>query len=112
MCQLTIYPHGTFSWAKKTSTDQEKAESFYTDLFGWTKEEIPIAGRMTYTIFKNEGEHVVALLGMDEEMQTQGTSFLWSNCADLGGLVQRMTERLERQESLMTNSLTDCHTMI
>ncbi len=49
MYKVAKYPHGAFSWADNAAADLEVAKAFYVDLFGWSKNEIPIGENMTYT---------------------------------------------------------------
>ena len=79
MYKVTKYPHGTFSWADNASTDAEAVKVFYMTLFGWGKQEVPMGGGMTYTMFQLEGENVAALSPMMPEMQAQGIPSHWSN---------------------------------
>ena len=41
--------HGAFSWCELMTTDVQAAKQFYTDLLGWTTEEVP---GMAYTVVK------------------------------------------------------------
>jgi predicted enzyme related to lactoylglutathione lyase len=43
--------HGAFSWCELMTTDVDAAKAFYTQLLGWTTEDMPAAG-MTYTVVK------------------------------------------------------------
>jgi predicted enzyme related to lactoylglutathione lyase len=43
--------HGAFSWFELTTTDVEGAKKFYSNLFGWDTEEMPMAD-MNYTMVK------------------------------------------------------------
>jgi len=63
MQETTKYPHGTFSWADVNTTDPEAGKKFYTQLFGWTSEDMP-AGDGVYTMFFKNGQEVAALSGM------------------------------------------------
>jgi len=40
--------HGAFSWCELMTTDVEAAKAFYTKLFGWGAEDMPMPG-MNYT---------------------------------------------------------------
>ncbi len=53
--------HGAFSWFELMTTDVEAARKFYTQLLGWTTEEMPM-GEMTYTILKVAGEGVAGMM--------------------------------------------------
>jgi predicted enzyme related to lactoylglutathione lyase len=43
--------HGAFSWNELATTDPKAALAYYTKLFGWTTEVMPMPG-MDYTIVK------------------------------------------------------------
>lgn len=95
MYTVTKYPHGTFSWADANSTDPEKAKPFYTGLFGWDKDEMPMGNDETYTMFKMDGQYVVALSPMQDEMKKQGIPSHWNNYIsvdDVDALVDKITE--------------------
>ncbi len=79
MYRVRKYPHGTFSWADNSSTDPEAAKTFYVDLFGWGKSEIPIGENMTYTVFQLEGEDCAALSGMMPDQLQMGVPSHWNN---------------------------------
>jgi predicted enzyme related to lactoylglutathione lyase len=55
--------HGAFSWLDLVTTDVEDAKRFYTKLFGWTTEEVPMGG-MSYTVVKVGGEDVGGIMAM------------------------------------------------
>lgn len=75
MYKVTKYPHGTFSWADNSSTDPDKAKAFYEALFGWSKFDIPIDDKHTYTMFQLQGDNVAAL----SDMLPEGVPSLWFN---------------------------------
>jgi uncharacterized protein len=43
---------GTFCWLELVTTDRGAAKKFYSSLFGWTAEDLPMGPDMTYTIFR------------------------------------------------------------
>jgi predicted enzyme related to lactoylglutathione lyase len=47
--------HGRFSWNELLTTDPEGAKKFYTQLFGWTTQDMPM-GDFNYTIVKADIE--------------------------------------------------------
>jgi predicted enzyme related to lactoylglutathione lyase len=52
---MSVKPdHGEFCWNELMTTDTTKAKEFYTKLFGWTSQDLPMKD-MTYTMF-NKGE--------------------------------------------------------
>jgi len=79
MYKVTKYPHGTFSWADVSTNDTEKGKSFYMELFGWEKEEMPMGEGMTYTMFQLDGDNVAALSPMMPDMIEQGVPPHWTN---------------------------------
>jgi len=95
MYKVTKYPHGTFSWADVGTNDTEKGKSFYMELFGWDKEEIPMGGGMTYTMFKLDGDNVAALSPMLPDAEEQGIPPAWTNYIsvdDVDALVDPINE--------------------
>lgn len=47
-----VNEHGALVWNELATNDTEKAKEFYTELFGWTTQEMDM-GPMVYTIFLN-----------------------------------------------------------
>ncbi len=93
MYKVTEYPAGTFSWADCASTDVAKSTPFFTGLFGWTTEEVPMGDNTVYTFFKKDGETVAAVSPMQPEMQQQGVPSFWSNyvtVADVDAMVSKV----------------------
>jgi predicted enzyme related to lactoylglutathione lyase len=55
--------HGAFSWFELMTKDPAAAKDFYTKLFGWDTEEMPM-GEGTYTIVKVGDEGVGGIMAM------------------------------------------------
>jgi len=66
--------HGAFSWCELMTTNPEAAKKFYTELLGWTAEEMPMEG-MTYTVLKAGEESVGGIMPVPPE--AQGTPPHW-----------------------------------
>jgi uncharacterized protein len=49
---------GSFCWVEVGTTDRLAAKNFYSKLFGWTAEDMPMGPDMTYTIFRIGGKDV------------------------------------------------------
>ena len=49
MGERTSYAPGTFSWAELVTSDADAAKAFYTELFGWTYRDSPVARRHAST---------------------------------------------------------------
>ncbi len=58
--------HGAFSWCELMTTDVDAAKAFYTKLFGWNTEEMPMPG-MTYTVVKAGGKEVGGIMAIPKE---------------------------------------------
>ncbi len=77
------HPHNRFGWVDHSSTDQDTAKKFYSELFGWegTDEEIPTGGY--YTNFRKDGKQVAGLGGaQDPNMPSLWNSYLIVDSAD------------------------------
>lgn len=53
----SMQTHGSFSWMELHSGDGSKAKAFYTDLLGWSTEDMEMPGA-TYTVITNAGDKV------------------------------------------------------
>jgi predicted enzyme related to lactoylglutathione lyase len=49
MSENAMFRHGAFGWCELMTTDVQAATRFYTELLGWTTEEVP---GMSYTVVK------------------------------------------------------------
>jgi predicted enzyme related to lactoylglutathione lyase len=57
----------TLCWNELMTTDVDKAERFYTELFGW-KSEVQQMGPTTYTTFQNGERPAAGMLAISKEM--------------------------------------------
>jgi uncharacterized protein len=55
------HEHGTFSWTDLGTSDLDAAKAFYSGLFGWEFEDLPIPDGGVYTMARLEGRTVAAL---------------------------------------------------
>ncbi|HYI12478.1 MAG TPA: VOC family protein [Thermoanaerobaculia bacterium] len=60
MPHVTSHPPGSFCWVELGTTDVNAARTFYTQLFGWTVNEIPMGEFGVYTIFQKDGRDCAA----------------------------------------------------
>ena len=58
---------GAPSWFENMTTDVEKATKFYSELFGWSSEAMPMDG-FTYTSFKLGSDWVAGMLAITPDM--------------------------------------------
>ena len=59
-------PHGTFGWYELMTTDTEAAGKFYSDVVGWTTEDVGMPS-MPYTTFNVGGAGVAGLMTLPPE---------------------------------------------
>ncbi len=59
--------HGAPSWFETLTTDVGRATDFYTGLFGWTPQVMPMPG-MDYTVFKNNGTDIAGMMQISPDM--------------------------------------------
>ncbi|UCG58830.1 MAG: VOC family protein [Phycisphaerales bacterium] len=77
MAEMEEYAPGTFCWVDLATTDAEAAKSFYTELFGWTANDVPVGEAGMYTMLQKGGKHVCALYAMSGQMREQGIPPHW-----------------------------------
>jgi predicted enzyme related to lactoylglutathione lyase len=59
--------HGAISWSELMTTDVSAAKSFYSELFGWQLEDMPMeTENMTYTVVKANGDEVAGIMPLPE----------------------------------------------
>ncbi len=61
MPKVSTFPPGTFSWVELSTTDAKAAKSFYTGVFGWGVNEIPMGDQGSYFIFRNRESDAAAM---------------------------------------------------
>jgi uncharacterized protein len=75
MGERTSYTPGTFSWVDLQTDDPEGAKAFYSTLFGWQYDDVPVGDGIVYSMAQLDG-HSVAALG---PLQGEGVPPHW-NC--------------------------------
>jgi uncharacterized protein len=68
---------GNFCWAELVTSDQLHAKRFYTELFGWTPNDMPMGQNDFYTMFRIEGRDVGAAYTLRPEHTKQGVPAHW-----------------------------------
>ena len=62
MTEMTKYDPGMFCWIELTTSDGAAAKAFYSSLFGWKANEIPMGpGEPPYVMLEKNGKQVGAL---------------------------------------------------
>lgn len=77
MSEVTQYEPGTFCWAELATSDPDGAKRFYTGLFGWTVNEMPMGDGSFYSMVQLRGLDAGALYGMRKEQREQGVPPNW-----------------------------------
>ncbi len=95
MNEVTSYPPNTFAWIDLSTTDPEGAKHFYTELFGWEGDDVPLPMGGTYTMLRQDGKDVAGLGGMQPDAMAQGQPSAWSSYVSVDD-ADAMTERATR----------------
>lgn len=83
MSEITKHVAGTFSWAEVVTTDQDGAKRFYSELFGWKINDVPMGPGDVYTLFMLRDKPVAAACKRSPEMAAQGVPPHWGNYIDV-----------------------------
>ncbi|MCG8555690.1 MAG: VOC family protein [Proteobacteria bacterium] len=79
MAELSTHTPGSFCWVDLATTDAAAAKAFYSELFGWTAQDMPAGDAGTYTMFFKQGKSVCGAYGMNEQMRSQGVPPHWAS---------------------------------
>jgi predicted enzyme related to lactoylglutathione lyase len=79
MSERTKYTPGTFSWADVSTTDQEAAKAFYSGLFGWEAEDMPVGDGVFYSMMRLNGRDVAAISPQQEQQREAGVPPMWNS---------------------------------
>lgn len=77
MSHIEKHPPGSFCWIELATTDQNAAKAFYSSLFGWTPNDIPMGPNDFYTMFKLDGRDAGAAYTLRPEQRSQGVPPHW-----------------------------------
>ncbi len=77
MSVMERHTPGDFCWAELGTSDPAGAKAFYSGLFGWTPDDLPIGEGMVYTMLKLEGLEVGALCELNPEQRQHGVPPHW-----------------------------------
>lgn len=66
---------GALCWSELTTRDPAAAETFYTQLFGWTAKHSAAGSPMEYTEFQNQGRPGIGMMAMPKEMPAYVPSY-------------------------------------
>lgn len=86
--KVAAHAPGTFCWPELSTPDQAGAEQFYTSLFGWTVQKVPLGPDQHYTIFQKDGKDVAAGFVQQEEQKKQGIPPNWLSYVSVADVAQ------------------------
>jgi predicted enzyme related to lactoylglutathione lyase len=76
MGERTSHSPGTISWSDLGTSDPDAAKSFYSSLFGWEQDDMPIPDGGTYTMLRKDGKDAAALSAAQEGMPTVWNTYV------------------------------------
>lgn len=76
--RIDMHVESTFSYANLQTTDLDAARSFYTSLFGWSVDEVPMADDRVFAIFKKSGRTTAAAIARPPERRDGGARAMWT----------------------------------
>jgi uncharacterized protein len=79
MAERTKYAPGTFCWTDLSTTDQDAAKQFYSQLFGWEVVDNPVGEGMVYSMMQIDGKPVAAVAGQPQQQRDAGVPPLWNS---------------------------------
>jgi predicted enzyme related to lactoylglutathione lyase len=79
MGERTQHTPGTFSWTDLTTTDQEAAKTFYSGLFGWEAEDMPVGDDIYYSMQRLDGKDVAAISPQPQQQRDAGVPPVWNS---------------------------------
>ncbi|HXW59558.1 MAG TPA: VOC family protein [Solirubrobacteraceae bacterium] len=95
MAERSEYAPGTFSWADLATTDQPAAKAFYSALFGWEAEDMPVGDGVSYSMMRIDGKSVAAIAPQPQPQRDAGAPPAWQSyvtVADADATVARAKE--------------------
>lgn len=75
--EVSKHTPGTFCWVELGTTDQAAAKKFYSELFGWGINDMPMGPDSFYTMLQLRGKDVAALCQLNPEQLAQGVPPHW-----------------------------------
>jgi uncharacterized protein len=99
MGERTEYTPGTFCWADLTTTDQTAAKAFYSGLFGWEAQDMPVSEGTYYSMMRLDGKNVAAIAPQPPQQREAGVPSMWNSYIS----VQSADATAERAQELGGN---------
>ncbi len=77
MAEYTEHAPGMFCWTELATSDTSAAKAFYTELFGWSINDVPMGEEGVYTMLQIRGKDAAALYELNGEQRAQGVPPHW-----------------------------------
>jgi len=88
------YANGVPSWVDLSTTDVEKAKTFYGELFGWEWVGNEMPGFGTYWMATLKGQLVAGLSGQPPEMAAQHVPSMWNTYVNVDSVDQTVAKAM------------------
>jgi hypothetical protein len=79
MSERSSYTPGTFCWTDLTTPDRGAAKAFYSALFGWVAEDIPVGEDAYYSMQRIDGKLVAAISPQPQQQRDAGAPAAWNS---------------------------------
>jgi uncharacterized protein len=79
MGERSGYTPGAFCWTDLASTDQAAAKAFYSGLFGWEAEDMPVGEGVYYSMMRLGGKDVAAIAPQPQVQRDAGVPPVWNS---------------------------------
>ena len=96
MGERTQYTPGTFSWVDLSTTDQDAAKTFYSQLFGWEATDNQVDEDTVYSMMSLGGKQVAAISPQPQQQRDAGVPPTWNSYIT----VESADQSLERAQQL------------
>lgn len=93
MTITATYAPGTFCWCDLGTSDAAAAKRFYTELFGWEYQDMPMGPDNYYTMFELGGKQTCALYQLDPNLPGAPSRPAWMSYVSVES-ADRSTERV------------------
>jgi predicted enzyme related to lactoylglutathione lyase len=83
---------GTIGWTEIVTHNQSATDAFYTQMFGWSQEQMQMPDCPPYTIFKSGEDHVAGSVTPPDAPEAPSTWLTYVNVEDLDAAVAKARE--------------------